>query len=170
MRSDHSTSAGSRRLTWRWLPMKLSSTRNTTPRQPDWRSASSSVEHLFVLRARDAAVHLDDVQNSQLKGQPREYCSDIAQRLRSASSKSGTGVAIELVALAASIDALGIAALKSRKARACLFGLADEDVIGFGCAPRARGDVRPPTTTRFPCALLARRRHAAMPSARSSRS
>jgi hypothetical protein len=68
----------SSRLTWRLLPMKLSSTMNTIPANQSARAHPTGQHLLITLRARHAAIDLDDVAELALEGQPREYWTAIA--------------------------------------------------------------------------------------------
>lgn len=72
----HAASAGNSSATSRRLPMKLSSTRNTVPRQPRRYSASSSAITWGGVLTRGTRPKISITsQNSQRNGQPREYCT-----------------------------------------------------------------------------------------------
>ena len=72
----HWISAGSRSsFRKRLLPMKLSSTKNTDPRQPSLVKWSNSVITCAVVLVRGRWPNMEVMlQNSQSNGQPRENC------------------------------------------------------------------------------------------------
>ena len=78
VRRRQSSMAARSSFTRRRLPMKLSSTRNTSPFQPARRRASSSSITRPGALVRGTRPFMATMsQNSQLNGHPRENCTDM---------------------------------------------------------------------------------------------
>lgn len=78
------------------FPTKLSSTMNTDPRHPSRYRCSNSFRTWCVVLVRGTRPKSSMTsQNSQLKGQPREYCTGIElYLLMRARAKSGGGTRV----------------------------------------------------------------------------